>query len=100
MQSYQWLAKQKQNGDEAFRTADELVERHEHEAQLKKELGRRQRLFVQASNWKHAVEVRQSIADVEQHQEAAQNAEHDSEALKSWVTWANTGAPASPRVSI
>lgn len=50
-------------------TVRELAERQKREAQLKREQERRQRLFVQARNWRQAADVRAFVAAVREHNE-------------------------------
>ena len=87
---HEWLVERKHDQEEAIRKAKELAERQKHEAQLKQEQERRQRLFVQARNWRQAADVRAFVAAVREHNEA-QLQPGDVEA---WAAWALAEADA------
>lgn len=87
---HEWLVERKHDQEEAIRKARELAERQKREAQLKKEQERRQRLFVQARNWKQAADVREFVAAARKHAEAGNN----PEALEAWASWALSEAEA------
>jgi hypothetical protein len=81
---HEWLVKRKRAQEEAIRAARELAERQALEAQLKREQARRQRLFVEARNWKQAADVRAFVAAVREHAEAQRHAAD----LDTWAAWA------------
>lgn len=81
---HRWLIERKLEQEEAIRKARELAEQQKREAKLKRQQERRQRLFVQASNWKQAADVRAFVAAVIKHKEADQ----PPAALQAWVDWA------------
>lgn len=87
---HEWLVKQKCAREEAIRAARELAERQALEAQLKREQARRQRLFVQARNWKQAADVRAFVTAVRAHYEAQRHAAD----LDAWAAWALAEADA------
>ena len=70
--------------------ARELAERQKREAQLKREQERRQRLFVQARNWRQAADVRAFVAAVREHNEAQLHAAD----VEAWAAWALAEADA------
>jgi hypothetical protein len=81
---HEWLEERKHDQEEAIRKAGELAERQKREAQLKREQERRQRLFVQARNWRQAADVRAFVAAVREHNEAQRH----SADLEAWAVWA------------
>jgi hypothetical protein len=87
---HEWLVERKHDQEEAIRKARELAERQKREAQLKKEQERRQRLFVQARNWKQAADIREFVAAVREHNDVQAH----SEALEAWASWALSEAKA------
>lgn len=87
---HEWLVERKHDQEEAIHKARELALRQKREAQLKREQERRQRLFVQARNWRQAADVRAFVAAVREHNEA-QLQPGDVEA---WAAWALAEADA------
>ena len=87
---HEWLVERKHDQEEAIRKAWELAERQKREAQLKREQERRQRLFVQARNWKQAADVREFVAAAREHNEAPLHLQE----LEAWASWALSEAKA------
>jgi len=87
---HEWLVERKHDQEEAIRRARELAERQKREAQLKREQERRQRLFVQARNWKQAADVREFVAAAREHNEVPLHLEE----LEAWASWALSEAEA------
>lgn len=82
------LLERKLEQEEAIRKAKELAEQQKREAELKRQEERRQRLFVQARNWKQANDIREFVAAVRKHKEV----ESYSVALDAWACWAQSEA--------
>lgn len=87
---HHWLIERKLEQEEAIRKAKELAEQQKREAEQKRAQERRQRLFVQARNWKQAADVRKFVAAVLQHSDAWRC----GEAVEAWANWARSEADA------
>ena len=90
LEHYQWRAEQKRRQDEAARAAQERAERERREALLRQEAARRDRLIMQAQNWKRAANIRAFVSAVGDHPEASSY----SDELGHWVAWALSQADA------
>lgn len=87
---HEWLMERKHDQEETIRAAQELAERQKLEAQQKREQARRERLFVQVRNWKHAADVRAFVAAVREHGEVQL---HPGD-VEAWAAWALAEADA------
>lgn len=84
------LVERKFEQEEAAHKAKELTERQKRESEVKRGQERRQRLFVQARNWKQAADVREFMEAVLKHEEARLH----SEVLAAWASGALSEADA------